>query len=73
MLCSYGVRLADLSASNCKKALCCNLTRGRRIWRGARRSPVLCGVGFWCFVHVRRLKEANKDDEELVDVAPGWG
>jgi hypothetical protein len=54
-LCAYYVlRLAELSASDCKKlvyrlckkALCLNLARGRRIWRGARRSPVLCGVGF---------------------------
>ena len=27
------------------KALCLNLARGRRIWKGARRSLVLCGVG----------------------------
>ena len=24
-------------------------------------------------VHVRILKEANKEDEDLVDVAQGWG
>jgi hypothetical protein len=24
-------------------------------------------------VHVRRLEEANKEEEELVDVAPHWG
>jgi hypothetical protein len=24
-------------------------------------------------VHVRRLKKDNKEDEELVDVAPHWG
>jgi hypothetical protein len=24
-------------------------------------------------VHVRRLTEDNKEDKELVDVAPGWG
>jgi hypothetical protein len=29
----------------CKKSFHCDLTRGRRIWRGARRSPVLCGMG----------------------------
>jgi hypothetical protein len=28
------------------KALCCDLAQGRRIWRGAHRSIVLCGVGF---------------------------
>jgi hypothetical protein len=28
----------------------------------------LCGS-----VHVRRLKEDNKEDEDLVDVAPCWG
>jgi hypothetical protein len=28
----------------------------------------LCG-----YVHVRRLEEDNKEEEELVDVAPHWG
>jgi hypothetical protein len=28
-----------------KKDLCLNLARGRRIWRGGRRSPILCIVG----------------------------
>jgi hypothetical protein len=28
----------------------------------------LCGL-----VHVRRLKETNREEEELVDVAPHWG
>jgi hypothetical protein len=29
----------------------------------------------WFFgsVHVRRLEEDNKEEEELVDVAPYWG
>jgi hypothetical protein len=27
------------------KALFCDLIQGRRIWRGACRYPVLCGVG----------------------------
>jgi hypothetical protein len=54
-LCAYYVlRLAELSASDCKnlvcrlckKALCCDLTQGRRIWRGACKSLVLCRVGF---------------------------
>jgi hypothetical protein len=32
-LCTYYVlRLTALSAIDCKKALCCDLTRGRRIW-----------------------------------------
>jgi hypothetical protein len=29
--------------------------------------------GFCGSVHVRRLKEDNKEDEELVDVSPRWG
>jgi hypothetical protein len=61
------LRLVDLSESDCKnlvcrlckKDLCCDLTQGRRIWRGARKYPVLCGVGFLGFVHVRRLIEDN--------------
>ena len=28
----------------------------------------ICGL-----VHVRRLEETNKEEEELVDVAPHWG
>jgi hypothetical protein len=47
----YG--LVELSASDCKrpvcrlckKALCCDLTRGRRILRGVK-SPFLFRVGF---------------------------
>jgi hypothetical protein len=30
-----------------------------------------CGVGFGS-MHVRRLKKTNKEEEELVDVAPHW-
>ena len=37
------------------------------------RSHVLYGVGFWCSVHVRSLKDDNRREEELVDVAPHWG
>jgi hypothetical protein len=37
-----------------------------------RRSPVLGGVGFWWLCACNRLTEDNKE-EELVDVAPGWG
>jgi hypothetical protein len=48
------LRLTELTASDCKrpvhrlckKALCCDLTQGRRIQRGVRRSPILCEVGF---------------------------
>jgi hypothetical protein len=29
--------------------------------------------GFCGSVHVRGLKEANKEDEELVVIAPRWG
>jgi hypothetical protein len=61
-----------LCADRLCKALCFDLTRGRRIWRGAQIScPMrswLCGL-----VHVRRLEETNKEEEELVDVAPHWG
>jgi hypothetical protein len=54
-LCAYYVLiLAELSESDCKnlmcrlckKTLCCDLTRGRRIWRGARRYYFICKVGF---------------------------
>jgi hypothetical protein len=31
-------------------------------------AELVCGS-----VHVRRLKEDNKEEEELVDVAPRWG
>jgi hypothetical protein len=49
-----------------------DLIRGRRIWRGAHRSPVLAGL-LCGLVHVRKLKDTNKEEEELVDVAPHWG
>jgi hypothetical protein len=65
------LELAELSASDCKKlvcrlckkALCLNLARGRRIWRGVRRSPVLCGVGFLRLYACRILREDNKEEK----------
>jgi hypothetical protein len=39
------LRLAELSASDCKKALCLNLTREGGSGE-VHRSLVLCGVGF---------------------------
>jgi hypothetical protein len=36
------------------------------------RSPVLCGVQVELCV-VTRLTKANKEEEDFVDVAPGWG
>jgi hypothetical protein len=36
------------------------------------RSHVLCGVGFCGSMHVRILEEDNKEEEELVDIAPHW-
>jgi hypothetical protein len=48
-------KFARLSSSDCKilwKALCCNLARGRRISRSARRYPFLCGARFHGSAHV---------------------
>ena len=59
------LRLAELSASDCKKALCLNLALGRRIWRGARRSPVLCGVGSCGSVLV-------EDREKIIKKENSW-
>jgi hypothetical protein len=41
----------------------------------ARCTQISCPMRSWfCrFVHVRILKEDNKEGEELVDVAPCWG
>jgi hypothetical protein len=41
----------------------------------ARYAQISCPMRSWFCgsVHVRRLKEDNKEDEELVDVAPRWG
>jgi hypothetical protein len=41
----------------------------------ARCAHISCPMqsGFCGSVHVRGLKEDNKEDEELVDVAPCWG
>jgi hypothetical protein len=40
-----------------------------------RCAQISCPMQSWFCgsVHVRRLKEDNKEDEELVDVAPRWG
>jgi hypothetical protein len=50
----YVLRLAELSAIDYKKALCCYITWGRKIWQGAHRSPILCGVGFVALCIERR-------------------
>jgi hypothetical protein len=41
----------------------------------ARCTQISCPMrsGFCGSVHVRRLTEDNKEEEELVDVAPHWG
>jgi hypothetical protein len=41
----------------------------------ARCAQISCPMqsGFLGFVHVRILTEDNKEDEELVEVAPHWG
>jgi hypothetical protein len=41
----------------------------------AKCVQISCPMRSWFCgsVHVRRLKEDNKEDEELVDVAPRWG
>jgi hypothetical protein len=41
----------------------------------AKCTQISCPMQSWFCgsVHVRRLKEDNKEDEELVDVAPRWG
>jgi hypothetical protein len=75
------LRLAELSASDCKKlvcrlckkALCCDLTRGRRIKARCMQISFPMQSYFYGSVHVRRLKEDNKEEEELVDVAPHRG
>jgi hypothetical protein len=40
-----------------------------------RCAQINCPVRSWLcgLVPVRRLKEINKEEEELVDVAPHWG
>jgi hypothetical protein len=40
-----------------------------------RCTQISCPMQSWrCgLVHVRRLEETNKEEEELVDVAPHWG
>jgi hypothetical protein len=38
------------------------------------RTDLLSYASWFCgSVHVRRLEEDNKEEEELVDVAPHWG
>jgi hypothetical protein len=40
-----------------------------------RCAQISCPLRSWIcgLVHVRRLEETNKEDEELVDTAPHWG
>jgi hypothetical protein len=58
------------------KALCPDLIRGRRIWRGARRSPVLVELALWLCAqeqrNVRSLK-TNKEEEEVGGRSPTLG
>jgi hypothetical protein len=37
-----------------------------------RRSSILCGVQVELCVVIRLIK-ANKEEEDFVDVSPGWG
>jgi hypothetical protein len=67
------VRLVGLSASDCK-----------RLWKDffykSRKEDIVRCAYLLSFVELilwlyacRRLRESNKEDKELVDVAPGWG
>jgi hypothetical protein len=62
VLCAYCVRLAELSASHCKrlwKAVCLDLLREGGSSE-LRRSPVLCGVGFLRLCACNLLKKLIK-------------
>jgi hypothetical protein len=66
----HTVELAVLSPSVCKRLGAQILGEG-----GSSKvciSLVLCRVGFGGFVVVTYLTKENKE-EELVNVAPGWG
>jgi hypothetical protein len=43
-----------------KKDLCLNLAPGRRIWQGAHRSHVLCGVGSYVSILVEDREKIIK-------------
>jgi hypothetical protein len=67
------VRLVELSASHCSKIVeGLVLERKEEGSSELRRSFVLCGIRFLRLCACNRLTEDNKE-EELVDVAPGWG
>ena len=40
-----------------------------------RCAQISCPLRSWIYglVHIRILEETNKEEEELVDVAPHWG
>jgi hypothetical protein len=66
------VRLVELSASDCKrlwKDLCCNIGK-EDLARCTISCPLRSKISWLCAC--RRLTERNKE-EELVDIAPGWG
>jgi hypothetical protein len=76
MLCAYYVRFARLvqvTVRECVKAWCYTLERRRRIWWSAHTSPLFYGVELGFYVPVRILTKDNKEDKDLVDVAPRWG
>jgi hypothetical protein len=62
-----------LCADRLCKALCFDPNSGKEDL--ARCAQISCPLWSWLcgLVHVRRLEETNKEEEELVDVAPHWG
>jgi hypothetical protein len=55
-----------------RKALCC--AKIREGGSGEVHADLLSYAELVCgSVHVRRLTKDNKEEEELVDVAPHWG
>jgi hypothetical protein len=74
------LRVARLSVSVCNlfvHRLCKGLVLGPNSGKEdvVRCVQISCPMWSWLCVsvHVRRLKEDNKEDEVLVDVVPSWG
>jgi hypothetical protein len=74
-------RLVELSASDCKRLCVDRLCKALCLELILRKVDLVCCAQITCPVQswpcgsvpVRRLKETNKEEEELVDVAPHWG
>jgi hypothetical protein len=65
--------LKVLGADHLFKDLCFDLIRGKEDLAGCAQISYPLRSWIHGLVHVRRLEETNKEEEELVDISPHWG